>query len=216
MWHNCRHRKTFDKEEERNYEEEIALNRLRTSVSCVEVIHDPSSAHWSRCPSTTKFVDSIISFADNYRLGPRQRNFAFVLNCNCIVKKNIVTWLLKAGIVEPEETSIAGKWLGTHFIETTANNESTVGTGVIRWVCHEKCRRGHLMIEGSRKWVEGLQFVWEEKTLFVLQLQRDWYNSCVKIRCQETDNGDCNRLRTLVCVTVKCKMWKSRHLYSCL
>jgi hypothetical protein len=28
------------------------------------------------------------------------------------------------------------------------------------------------------------------------------YSSCVKIRCQETASGDCNRLRTLICVSV--------------
>jgi hypothetical protein len=29
-------------------------------------------------------------------------------------------------------------------------------------------------------------------------IQWDSYSSCVKIRCQETDSVDCNRLRTLV------------------
>jgi hypothetical protein len=36
--------------------------------------------------------------------------------------------------------------------------------------------------------------------------QRDFYSSCVKIRCPETTSGDCNRLRTLVCVTVNCEV----------
>jgi hypothetical protein len=40
--------------------------------------------------------------------------------------------------------------------------------------------------------------------------------SCVKIRCQKTVGGDCNRLRTLVCVTVNCKLWKQRQCYRCL
>jgi hypothetical protein len=40
-------------------------------------------------------------------------------------------------------------------------------------------------------------------------IQWDYYSSCVKIRCQETASGDCNRLRTLVGVTVNCKVWKS-------
>jgi hypothetical protein len=31
-------------------------------------------------------------------------------------------------------------------------------------------------------------------------LEWDCYNACVKIRCQETANGDCNGLRTQVCV----------------
>jgi hypothetical protein len=30
----------------------------------------------------------------------------------------------------------------------------------------------------------------------------------VVIRCQETDSGDCNRLRTLASVTENCKVWK--------
>jgi hypothetical protein len=30
----------------------------------------------------------------------------------------------------------------------------------------------------------------------------------VKIRCQETDGGDYNRLRTLVGVTLNCKVWR--------
>jgi hypothetical protein len=36
----------------------------------------------------------------------------------------------------------------------------------------------------------------------------DCYSSCVKICCQETDSGDCNRLRTLVPVTMNCEVWK--------
>jgi hypothetical protein len=36
--------------------------------------------------------------------------------------------------------------------------------------------------------------------------QWDCYSSCVKIRCQETDSGDCNRLRTLVFAAVNCKV----------
>jgi hypothetical protein len=43
--------------------------------------------------------------------------------------------------------------------------------------------------------------------IYVWYLERDCYSSCVKIRCQETISGDCNRLRTLVCVcqwSVKC------------
>jgi hypothetical protein len=38
-------------------------------------------------------------------------------------------------------------------------------------------------------------------------IQRDCYSSCVNIHCQETDSGDCNRLKTLVGVTVNCKAW---------
>jgi hypothetical protein len=32
------------------------------------------------------------------------------------------------------------------------------------------------------------------------------YNYCVKVHCQETESGDSNRMRTLVFVTVNCKM----------
>jgi hypothetical protein len=31
----------------------------------------------------------------------------------------------------------------------------------------------------------------------------------LRIRCQETTSGECNRLRTLVCVTVNCKVCRS-------
>jgi hypothetical protein len=64
--------------------------------------------------------------------------------------------------------------------------------------------------------MESSEFSWELKvqqwkedfTCVVVQwylecvIQWDCYSSCVKIRCQETDSGDCNRLRTLVCAAV--------------
>jgi hypothetical protein len=40
--------------------------------------------------------------------------------------KDIVTWRLKAGIVESEETSIARKLLGKHFSAKTPN-DGTIG-----------------------------------------------------------------------------------------
>jgi hypothetical protein len=48
-----------------------------------------------------------------------------------------------------------------------------------------------------------------KKSSCVLQLQWDLYSLCVKIRCQESASGDCNKLRTLVDVTVNCIVWKS-------
>jgi hypothetical protein len=39
-------------------------------------------------------------------------------------------------------------------------------------------------------------------------IQSHCYSSCVKIRCQETDSGDCDSLRTLLSVTVNYKVWK--------
>jgi hypothetical protein len=41
-----------------------------------------------------------------------------------------------------------------------------------------------------------------KRSLSVCVSQWDCYSSCVKIRCQETASGDCNRLRTQVCVYV--------------
>jgi hypothetical protein len=40
-------------------------------------------------------------------------------------------------------------------------------------------------------------------------MQRKLYSvRLLEIRCQETTSGECNRLRTLVRVTVNCKVWK--------
>jgi hypothetical protein len=36
----------------------------------------------------------------------------------------------------------------------------------------------------------------------------DCYTSCVKIRCHVMASEDSNRLRTLVSVTVNCKVWR--------
>jgi hypothetical protein len=41
----------------------------------------------------------------------------------------------------------------------------------------------------------------------------DCYSSCVKIRCQKTDSGDCNRLRTLVFEAMN---WKVRRIAAAL
>jgi hypothetical protein len=55
-----------------------------------------------------------------------------------------------------------------------------------------------------KRWI----YVW----LFGCVIQWDSYSSCVKIRCQDTANGDCNPLRTLFFVCqwfVKCshELW---------
>jgi hypothetical protein len=64
----------------------------------------------------------------------------------------------------------------------------------VEWGIIEKVSGG-LAVQLGRK-----ELGCEEKTSCVLQLQWDWYSSFVEIRCRETDSGDCNRLRTLVCV----------------
>jgi hypothetical protein len=43
------------------------------------------------------------------------------------------------------------------------------------------------------------------KTLCVLQLQWDWYNYCVEIRCQDTTSEDCGHYRECV----NCKVCRS-------
>jgi hypothetical protein len=71
---------------------------------------------------------------------------------------------------------------------------------------------------GSRQMMEeSSEFSWELKvrqwredfTCAVVQWYLEWFSetvtSCVKIRCQETDSGDCNRLRTLVFAAVNYK-----------
>jgi hypothetical protein len=61
-------------------------------------------------------------------------------------------------------------------------------------------------------WVQLAVGLWREDftcaVVWYLEcvIQGDCYSSCVKIRCQEADSGDCNRLRTLVCVTVNCSV----------
>jgi hypothetical protein len=64
-------------------------------------------------------------------------------------------------------------------------------------------------------WVQLAVGLWiEDFTCTIVQwymeyvIQWNCYSSCVKIRCQETDSGDCNIVRTLVCVSVNCKLWK--------
>jgi hypothetical protein len=48
-----------------------------------------------------------------------------------------ITGRLKAGIVEPEENSIARQRLGKHVSSTTPNNGNIVGNGVFCWVLPE-------------------------------------------------------------------------------
>jgi hypothetical protein len=71
---------------------------------------------------------------------------------------------------------------------------------VVRWVLYGRLKRN--LVARVRLWRED----------FMCVIQWDYYSSCVKIRFQETDSEDCNRLRTLVCVcqwSVKCshKSW---------
>jgi hypothetical protein len=101
-----------------NLRGDIPSHRRRTSVLCVEVNSDLSSARWPRC-STTKFVDSVISFWTNCRQWPCNGILLLWLITICTVTKDIVTWRLKAGIVKPEEKSIARQRLGKHVSSTT-------------------------------------------------------------------------------------------------
>jgi hypothetical protein len=49
-----------------------------------------------------------------------------VYNENGLPKHHTVTWRMKAGIVEPEQTSIAEQRLGNNFHATTNSNERIV------------------------------------------------------------------------------------------
>jgi hypothetical protein len=69
-------------------------------------------------------------------------------------------------------------------------------------ICYKKETKSVL---GSSVWeaVKRRFYAWYLECV----IQWDCYKSCFKIRCQETASGDCNRLRTLVCVcqwSVKC------------
>jgi hypothetical protein len=93
--------------------------------------------------------------------------------------------------------------------ETPACQAMSLGTKELNW-----------QFEASQ-FFSAVQFSWqpgyEEKTLYVLyysDIWSVWFSETViapvvKIRCQEADSGDCNRLRTLVDVTVNCRVWKS-------
>jgi hypothetical protein len=57
-------------------------------------------------------------------------------------------------------------------------------------------------------WTEDFTCVIAQRYLECVT-QWHYYSYCDEIRCQESDNGDCNRLRTRVGVTVNGKVWKS-------
>jgi hypothetical protein len=80
---------------------------------------------------------------------------------------------------------------------------------------------GNRIIESSS--VELKVWLWKEHFLYaVVQwylacvIQWDCYSSCIKIRCQESASGACIELRTLMDVTVNCKLWKSTIALYCL
>jgi hypothetical protein len=88
----------------------------------------------------------------------------------------------------------------------------TAAVGSQRLTAWATARPWKELVARVLSWKSG----YEEKTLCVIFLdcviQRDCYSSCVKICCQEMARGDCNRLRTLVCVckwSVKCghELW---------
>jgi hypothetical protein len=100
-------------------------------------------------------------------------------------------WLRRDGNWESDEfrdPGLQGYELGSRGVELR-----NWGTRIIEcsWVqswksgCEEKTLRYSTAIFGVKQW--------------------DCYSSCVKIRCQETESGDCNRL-TLVFAAVNCKV----------
>jgi hypothetical protein len=121
----------------------------------------------------------------------------------------IVTWRLKAGIVEPEETSIATQRLGKQVSAangTQATIEELLGTmSSIRsvlsaykeefsWesVVEFRCYKWTISRKKSEKMPLCAQLAvgpWREDFTCAV-IQWDSYSSRVKIRYQETDSGD--------------------------
>jgi hypothetical protein len=137
---------------------------------------------------------------------------------------NIVIWRLKVAIVEQEETYIATQatteeLLGTMFPTRSMQScykeefswESEVEFRSSQWAVSREFRCAR-EAEKMALWVQLAVGLWSEDFTYavifgVCIIQWDCYRPCVKIRCQKTVSGDCNRLRTLVCVcqwSVKC------------
>jgi hypothetical protein len=128
---------------------------------------------------------------------------------------NTGTWRLKAGIVEPEETSIARQLFGKHVPTATSNNGTIVERWCFLWVRPDAVFRGcqaswemqvefreslEMAVENDIK--KGIR-LWEED-LCVLQWQWDYYKSVARIRLVKTENTS-----ACVCVTVNCKVCRS-------
>jgi hypothetical protein len=84
--------------------------------------------------------------------------------------------------------------VGQHACMSTATNSTAcVLPHINTCTIEEWC----LLLSAPRALLCNRLHPWFEVTLKLL-----W------VRCQETTSGECNRLRTLVCVTVNCKLWK--------
>jgi hypothetical protein len=71
-----------------------------------------------------------------------------------------------------------------------------------------RCYKKGTRLDQVQFCMEGCEektYVWCLKCV----IQWDCYSSCVKICCQEMANGNCNRLRTVVCVTQTVKWGNS-------
>jgi hypothetical protein len=84
----------------------------------------------------------------------------------------------------------------------------------VSWV--SRCQSARISAWELRNWIESslrnLQLqnngkkgirLWKEDFMCDFTWQWDLW-----IRCQETTSGECNRLKTLVCVTMTCKVWE--------
>jgi hypothetical protein len=72
----------------------------------------------------------------------------------------IVTWRLKAGTVEPEETSINRQRVGKHVIATTnsqTTKEELLQSGVFCWVHSEAIWR-----RPQASWEDNMLYVWSD------------------------------------------------------
>jgi hypothetical protein len=85
------------------------------------------------------------------------------------------------------------QWRGKY---TSVTIEELLGNCDFTWLVPRCYKQGSLKQEKLRESLEeGIEGNWEEmgrkeldcakKTSYVLQLQWDWYNSCVEIRCQD-------------------------------
>jgi hypothetical protein len=144
-----------------------------------------------------------------------------------IFLKKTVTRRLKTRIMEPEETSTVRQRLGKRVSAATDtqatidellgrcflfcdykrefSRESEVEFRSSKWAKWAVSRELSSVTEAEKMalWVQLAVGLWREKFMCAV-IQLECCSSCIKIRCQETDGGDCNRLRILLCVTVNC------------
>jgi hypothetical protein len=98
-----------------------------------------------------------------------------------------VTWRLKAGIVEAEETSIAWQWLGKHGPGVT-NTQATIEELLDTVFSVGSAPR---LYDQDPRPAEGIKtLMWAVVTVVFAVIHWDSYNYCVKIRYQETSGED--------------------------